>query len=166
MSEKHDRTAPRKVEDLERKYNFGKKFAEILGLIDESRDKMDSVESGLRNEIKETSTSLSRDTEKLVFEATETIKEDGVTKVQTTTGFRFDADGLNISKSGEEMENLLDNTGMYVRRSGEDILVANNEGVKAANLHAITGLIIGSGSGRCRIEDYGEDRVGAYWIGI
>lgn len=164
MSEKHDRTAPRKVEDIERKYNFGKKFAEILGLIDESRDKVDSVESSLRNEITETATSLSRTTENLMVKVTETIKEDGATKVITETGFRLDADGLNISKSGEEMENLLNNTGMYVRRSGEDILVANNEGVKAANLHAITGLIIGSGNGRCRMEDYGDNRVGVYWI--
>jgi hypothetical protein len=85
--------------------------------------------------------------------------------VETATGYRFDADGLNISKKGEEMSNLLDNTGMYVKRSGENILVANNKGVEAVNLHAKTYLIIGSGDGRSRIEDYGTNRTGVFWLG-
>ena len=151
MISKQDRIAPRTAEDIERKYNFGKKFSEILGLIDDSRKKVDSVESELKNEITETATSLSRDAEKLMVKVTETLKQDGVEQVITTTGFRLDADGLNISKSGSEMENLLDNTGMHVKSSGETILEATNEGVKAANLHAITGLIIGSDAGKSRI---------------
>ena len=165
MSVKQDRTAARTASDIERKYNFGKKFSEILGLIDDTRDKVDSAESTLRNEITETATSMSRDTEKIVMSVTETLKRDGVEQVSTTTGYRFDADGLSISKTGEEMSNLLDNTGMYVKRSGEDILVANNKGVEATNLHAKTYLIIGSGNGRSRIEDYQTNRTGVFWIG-
>lgn len=165
MSSRQDRVAPRTATDIERKYNFGKKFSEILGLIDDSREKVDSVESDLRNEITETATSIARDTEKLVVTATETLKREGVEQVTTTTGFRFDAEGLNISRAGEEMTNLLDNTGMYVKRSGENILAANNEGVEAFNLHAKTYLIIGSGEGRSRIEDYKTDRTGVFWIG-
>ena len=164
MSNKQDRVAPRTAADIERKYSFGKKFLEILGLIDDARDRVDSVESGLRDEITRTETSLKRDTEKIVVEVSK-IKQDGVEQVVTTTGFRLDSDGLNISKSGEEMSNLLDNTGMYVKRSGEDILVANNKGVEATNLHAKTYLIIGSGNGRSRIEDYGTNRTGVFWIG-
>lgn len=157
---KQDCVATRTAADLERKYNFGTKFSEILGLIDESRDHVDKVESGLENKITETSTSLMRDTEKMVMEVKENIDQ-----VTTTTGFTFNADGLNISKSGEEMSNQLDNTGMYVRRSGEDILVANNKGVEATNLHAKTYLIIGSGNGRSRLEDYGSNRTGVFWVG-
>lgn len=168
MSIKQDRSAARTAADIERKYSFGKKFSEILGLIDESRDKVDSVESGLRDEITKTATELRRDTESLEFKVTE-IVENGVDHVVTTTGFRFDHDGLNISKSGEEMKNKLDNTGMYVYRSGDVILAANNKGVEATNLHAKTYLIIGSGNGRSRIEDYdgefGERRTGVFWIG-
>lgn len=196
MSVKQDRTAARTAADIERKYSFGKKFSEILGLIDESREKVDSVESGLRNEITETATTLKRDTEEIVMTATEDVRtelndnitevskkvelkvdaesvdiaidrklENGVDHVETKTGYRFDADGLNISKSGEEMTNMIDNTGMYVKRSGENILVANNEGVEATNLHAKTYLIIGSGDGRSRIEDYGANRTGVFWLG-
>ena len=262
MSSKQDVVAARTATDIERKYNFGKKFSEILDLVDDSRDKVDSVESSLRNEIKETATTLSRNTEEIVTKATADVKTEltenisdveddveslsktvtevskevelklntdaftvavgemekeytesiksveesvsdvedsveglsktvtevskqvelkvdadgvniavekriaqGVDRVYTATGYRFDSDGLNISKGGEEMTNLLDNTGMYVKRSGENILAANNEGVEAFNLHAKTYLIIGSGEGRSRIEDYKTDRTGVFWIG-
>ena len=196
MSIKQDRVAPRTAEDIERKYNFGKKFSEILGLIDESRKEVDAVESGLRNEITKTATAIKRDTEEIVATATEDVRtelgdeisevskkvelkvdanavniaieqrmSEGVDQVETKTGYRFDAEGLKISKAGEEMANKLDNTGMYVTRSGEDILTANNNGVGATNLHAKTYLIIGSGNGRSRIEDYGMSRTGVFWIG-
>lgn len=164
MSVKQDRTAVRTATDIERKYNFGKKFSEILGLIDESRDKVDSVESELKDEITKKTTELSRDTE-AVSVVVKQITENGIDRVETATGYRLDAFGLNISKSGEEMGNLLDNTGMYVKRGEENILVANNKGVEATNLHAKTYLIIGSGDGRSRLEDYGTDRTGVFWIG-
>lgn len=164
MSIKQDRSAARTAADIERKYSFGKKFSEILGLIDESRDKVDSVASELRGEITKTATQLYRDTEKI--EATVTkMKQDGVDQVITKTGYRFDADGLMVSKSGDEISNLIDNTGMYVKRSGQNVLSANNKGVEALNLHAKTYLIIGSGDGRSRIEDYGTNRTGVFWIG-
>ena len=196
MSIKQDLAAARPAADIERKYSFGKKFSEILGLIDESRDKVDSVESKLRGEIKDTETTLYRDTEKIVAEAkediTKTVGEEiteisnkvelkvdanavniaierrmamGVDQVETTTGYRFDHNGLNLSKTGNEITNRLDNTGMYVQRYGENILAANNKGVEATNLHAKTYLIIGSGNGRSRIEDYGTNRTGVFWIG-
>lgn len=285
MSAKQDRVAPRTAADIERKYNFGKKFSEILGLIDESRHHVDSVESGLRNEITKTETSISRNTEEIVAAAKAEVQTDisnvqkeignaltalgdaqtalgnaqtelgeelsdiddalsrldgavaeieksvelkldangvdiaidkkltvvqeeidgisdaqtelgdelleiskslefkmdadavdiaieqkisagvNVDEVETKTGYRFDAEGLKISKAGEEMSNMIDNTGMYVTRSGEDILVANNAGVTAVNLHAKTYLIIGAGNGRSRLEDYGTSRTGVFWVG-
>ena len=164
MSIKQDRAAARTATDIERKYSFGKKFSEILGLINDSRDKVDSVESELKGEITKTATELSRDTESVNI-AVKRITENGVDRVETATGYRLDADGLSISKAGEEMKNILDNTGMYVKRSSEDILVANNKGVEAVNLHAKTYLIIGSGNGRSRLEDYGTNRTGVFWVG-
>lgn len=187
MSEKHDRTAARTAADIERKYSFGKKFSEILGLIDDSRDKVDSVESKLTGKI-DTATTLARSAEVIAATAKATADDaasqvslkmdanavdiaidkklaNGVEQVETSTGYRFDYNGLNISRAGEEMTNLLDNTGMYVKRSDENILSANNNGVAALNLHAKTYLIIGSGNGRSRLEDYGIDRVGVFWVG-
>lgn len=93
-------------------------------------------------------------------------KEVDVDHVTTSTGYTFNADGLSIYKSGEEIKNLLDNTGMYVTRSGDEILTANNEGVRAINLTAKQYLIVGASS---RFEDYsnGEDtrRTACFYIG-
>lgn len=208
MSEKQDRTYVRTAQDIERKYSFGKTFADMIGLINDNRDKVDSVESGLNKvngylEITEQSTSLRRDTEEIVMSATETVKKElndsisdvsnevselsskvelkldaeavniaiekemakGVDRVETKTGYRFDSDGLTISKSGEEMSNVLDNTGMYVKRGETDVLTANKNGVDALNLHAKTYLIIGAENGRSRFEDYLTNRTGCFWVG-
>lgn len=195
MSEKHDRGYARTAQDLERKYSFGKTFADMLGLINDNRDKVDAVESGLRNEITEQSTSLKRDVNEISMQATEAVKkadeagntvaelskqvalkvdasefsvkvrEETSKGISLETGYSFDVNGLNISKTGEEMTNMLDNTGMYVKKSGEDVLVANKNGVEAKDLHASTYLIIGKGDGRSRFEDYGIDRTACFWIG-
>lgn len=194
---KQDRVAPRTAADLERKYSFGQRFSEILGLIDDTRDKVDGVESSLRNEITNSETSIRRDTEQIVLDAKREVQKTvdgsiesltnqvttqltaeaakitvieerldaGAEKVVTKTGYTFDSDGLKISKSGEEMDNTLDNTGMYVKRNGENILTANNEGVEALDVHIKTYLIVGSGDGRSRFEDYGTNRTGCFWIG-
>ena len=196
MSAKQDRTYARTAQDLERKYQFGKTFAEMLGLINDNRDKVDEVESSLRNEITESSTTLRRDTEQIVMQATETVRTElneaisevsskvemkldadavtievqkeiakGVDRVVTKTGYEFSDEGLNISKSGEEMSNKIDHTGMQVKRGDEEILSATNKGVDATNLHAKTYLIIGEDDGLCRFEKYNNHWVGCFWLG-
>lgn len=199
MSEKQDRTYARTAQDIERKYSFGKTFADMLGLINENRDKVDSVESALRDEITEQSTSLKRDTEQIVMEAKEELKgsisdvdgkvtdlsskvemkldanavniaiekelANGVDRVTTKTGYTFDSDGLNISKSGNAISNQLTHEGMFVKKSGSDILTANKDGVKATDLQAKGYLIIGDDNGRSRFEDYGINRTACFWIG-
>ncbi len=86
--------------------------------------------------------------------------ENGASKVVTETGYTFDDDGLNISKSGEEMENLITNTGMYVNRDDTNILTADNTGVNAINLHARQYLSVGTHS---RWEDY-QDGTGCFVV--
>lgn len=194
MSVKQDRTGVRTPAQLEQKYNFGKTFSDMLGLINDNRDKVDEAKSELQDAIAQTSTELSRTTEEVHVQASKVteladsvsslsnevemkldanavniaIKEEmanGVDRVVTESGYRFDADGLTISKSGEQMANLLDNTGMYVTRSGDEILTANDKGVTAVNLHAKEYLIVGQGNGRSRFEDYGILRTGCFWVG-
>lgn len=180
MSAKQDAGYARTAQDLERKYKFGETFAEMLGLINDNRDKVDSVESSLTDKITEQSTSLKRDAAEIVASATKEMGESiekveaklnsdvvsiTVKRVKTEAGYVFDDNGINISKSGEEIKNLLDFKGMYVKRSGEDILRADKNGVAATDLHAKTYLIIGSGSGRSRFEDYDINRTACFWIG-
>lgn len=71
MSVKQDRQGVRTATDLERKYQFGKTFAELMGIANDARDKVDSVESSLQSEIRDTATSISRDTERIVMAASE-----------------------------------------------------------------------------------------------
>lgn len=87
---------------------------------------------------------------------------DGVSKVETETGFTFNNDGLQVSKSGSEMLTSITEDGMTVSKNGSVLLTANNEGVKAIDLHAETFLIIGTNS---RFENYGSNRTGCFWIG-
>ena len=91
---------------------------------------------------------------------------EGVNSVTTSTGYTFDENGLSISKEGQDMKNLLDNTGMYVTRGGEEILGANHEGVAAINLTSKQFLIVGENS---RFENYdngtGSKRTACFYIG-
>ena len=104
---------------------------------------------------------LQQESGKLTYKITQ-ITENGTGKVTTDTGYRFDKDGLWISKSGEEMENKLDHTGMYVRRSGQLILQANNRGVEAADVTVRNYLTVGKFA---RLEDYQTNRTACFYIG-
>lgn len=199
MSEKQDRGYARTAQDLEKKYSFGKSFSEILGIVSEFRDEVDSAKSELRDEITEQATTLSRNAEEIAAQAVEKVRTElsdeiieiekkadlkldadgvniiveerisnGVDRVETKTGYIFDANGLDISKSGDEIHNTIDHTGMYVRRGEDEMLKANKDGVVATDLHAKTYLLIGSEDGRSRFEDYvvgTEKRTGCFWVG-
>lgn len=88
--------------------------------------------------------------------------ENGVNKVVTNTGFVFDDEGLTVSKTGSEMTTTITEDGMTVYRDSEEMLIANNVGVNAVNLHATTYLIIGTNS---RLENYKDNRTACFWIG-
>lgn len=94
-----------------------------------------------------------------------TIQNEGVSQVVTETGYSFTKDGLHISKSESNMENLLDESGMYVKRDGEVILQANDDGVKAVDVTVRNYLVVGE---HARFEDYtsGTDsrRTACFWL--
>lgn len=66
---KQDRQGVRTAQELEQKYQFGKQFAEVMGIALDARNKVDSVESALRAGMEELATSIIRDTEKIVMSA-------------------------------------------------------------------------------------------------
>lgn len=94
-----------------------------------------------------------------------TLTEEGTQRVKTETGFTFDEKGLTISREGTRMENLLNETGMYVKRSGEVILKADQDGVAAVDVSVGNYLIVGD---HARFENYssGTDgkRTACFWI--
>lgn len=88
--------------------------------------------------------------------------QEGVDKVITTSKkYAFDDEGLKVSSSGNNLSTFITEDGMQVYRAGTEVLTANNEGVRAEDLHATTYLIIGNTS---RLEDR-MNRTACYWIG-
>ena len=95
-------------------------------------------------------TQLRQDAHSVALEI-QSIRQTGVEQVTTATGYTFDAEGLRICRSGQQMENRLDNTGMYVERAGQTILQANDGGVIATDVQVRNYLMVGS---HARLEDY------------
>lgn len=95
---RQDSTFTRTAAELEQKHNFGKKFSEILGLIDETRERVDSTASSLHNEIREQVTTIARDTEKIIMAALESyVKTDDLEKVESTLKSEFQVMAETIS---------------------------------------------------------------------
>ncbi len=110
-SSKQDRQGVRTATDLEQKYQFGKTFAEILGVANDARESVDSVASSLRTEMQEQATSLRRDTEQIVMEATrDLVKESDFDEYKETakTEFKVYADGIStkVEKTEQEVSSL------------------------------------------------------------
>lgn len=122
--------------------------------IDATNGYIETQTTQLRSEMTQTAEGLSLDIHK--------IKEEGTTKVATTTGYTFDENGLTISKSTSDISTTITENGMTVSNSTTELLTANSEGVSATDLHARTYLIIGD---RSRFENYGTSRTGCFWIG-
>ena len=93
MSSKQDRAAPRTVADIERKYNFGKSFAEVMGIAEDTRNEVDSVYSKLSKDI-EQSTELSRSTSEIALKATETAQQIEANVNESLSGVNENIDTL------------------------------------------------------------------------
>ena len=133
--------------------------ASVQSIRDETADTLEGLNSSVNEITTRLDTTIT--SENMSIAIAEAL-EDGVSKVETSTGFVFDADGLRVSKTDSEMETQITEDGMTVAKNGEVMLTANNIGVNAVNLHATTYLIIGTNS---RFEDYGNNRTGCFWIG-
>ena len=147
-----DKTLKKTILRVDKQYN------QIHALV----SKTEALEGGLANVTKKAE--LMMDSDSVDIKISEAI--DGIDSIETSTGYTFDKNGLNIHKSGEAMHNTLDNTGMYVRWNNTDVLVANDEGVNAINLTARKFLIVGDNA---RFESYtnGTDsnRTACFYIG-
>ena len=125
--------------------NFSKLSATVGGMEAEVQSQQENIAlmqkniSQLRQDSRQVQISISQ------------MQTEGTAKVCTETGYTFDQKGLSIRKEGSQMENLLDDTGMYVKRLGEVVLQANDEGVQAVDVSVKNYLIVGE---HARLEDY------------
>ena len=87
-------------------------------------------------------------------ESVEALRTEGVEKVITPVmKYSLTDEGLRIAKPGEEIDNKIDNEGMFVFRDYEPMLVANKDGVVATDVLARNFLITGDYS---RFENYND----------
>lgn len=120
---------------------------------------------GLNEEVSALKTEVANfklESDKALLEFKQEVEQNGADKVTTSTGYTFDSEGLKVYKSNSEINTTITEDGMSIKRKDEEVLVANNQGVKAEDLHATTYLIIGNNS---RFEDWGSDRTACFWIG-
>ena len=125
------------------------------------------TKEGLLLEVAELSKQVSATMTKDAIEIAISDAVENMDAFEVKKGYRFDENGLLISEEGDEIANLIDNTGMSVKRDAgtaneEDILVADANGVEALNLTARRYLTIGTNS---RFEDYNVDRTACFWVG-
>lgn len=133
--------------------------AKVTSVETTTKDSIDSMNGTIDTLSKEVALKMS---EEDVTIAIQSELENGVDKVTTTTKkYTFNDDGLNISASGSEISTKITEDGMRVYKGGNEVLTADNTGVKAQDLHAVTYLIIGDTS---RLEDR-LYRTACFWIG-
>lgn len=132
---------------------------DLSGISTKVQEQADDID-GITQEI----TEIKQDAN-IIKVSVKSIQENGVSRVETETGFTFAKDGLHISKSDSNMENQLDETGMYVRRNDEVILQANADGVQAVDVTVKNYLIVGT---HARFEDYSDgmdsNRTACFWL--
>ena len=90
-----------------------------------------------------------------------TIQEQGVSKVENDFGLTIDGSAVTIHRTGSEMTNRLDETGMYVNRGDTPMLRANDRGVLATDVTVRNYLIVGD---HARFEDYESDRTACFYL--
>ena len=134
-----------RIENADAKGNLASLSLNLEGI--ESQVLRNQTDTG---NLKTALTTLQQTEESLTLQV-QTLTQEGSRKVKTGTGYTFDEDGLKIAKAGQQMENLLDNTGMYVRRSGQVILQAGSDGVTARDVTVGNYLVVGE---HARFEDY------------
>lgn len=148
MSAKQDRSYARTAQDIERKYSFGKTFGEMLGLINDTRDKVDSVESEFRDEIKEQTTALRRDSQEIVLEAEERLTQsiadvsNSVADLSSKVEMKLDAEAVRVEIEKE----ISDGVDRVVTKTGyvfdEDGLLISKEGEEIKNKLDNTGMYV------------------------
>lgn len=117
------------------------------------------IKSGIL-ESKDGSFSLNLDTGQITMRGAVTqddldaLREGGIEKLVTPVmKYSFSDEGLQIQKPGEEIKNMIDNTGMEVSRSGSTMLRADKDGVIATDVKVNNFLHMGAHS---RFEDYSD----------
>jgi chromosome segregation ATPase len=109
---KQDRQGVRNASDLERKYQFGKQFAEIMGVALDAQKSVSEVESTLSDKILEQYSSFTRTTDEIKMEVGELSESNETIKGNVATlEVRSDEISTEVAQVTETTETLKTETG-------------------------------------------------------
>ena len=109
---KQDGVAVRSAADLERKWQFGKQFAEVLGLVDDARGAITEIDTELRDLV--SATSIARTAEQIIMTAlkeyTDSDELGEAIKKKFATEFEIAADGIRgaVTQLQEDLNSVDD----------------------------------------------------------
>lgn len=162
MSVKQDRVAARTVTDLERKYSFGKTFAEMQGMIDDSRDRVSEIEDKVDSLDGTSSTSLTRNDVEIMLKAERQQTDydigkvnDRVDEVKATAELKVTADQVQATITKElsngvtiDKDHAFTADGLIISQSGSPVenrvdhtgvyVTRHDENVLTADLNGVT----------------------------
>lgn len=122
MSVKQDRQGVRTAADLERKWQFGKQFAEIMGIALDARNSVSVVETDLRHEILEQATAMTRDTERILMTALESyVETSDLEELKATFGSEFEMLAERISMNFTATAELVSEVDGEIQSVVEDL---------------------------------------------
>ena len=117
-----DRQGARTAADLERKWQFGKQFSEIMGLVADTRGAISEVESNLQDKILEQSTSLTRDTESMLMTALKSYTTTSeLAELAQTLRAEFEVSAAGIRGEVSAMETSIGNVNTDLQNKFNEI---------------------------------------------
>lgn len=170
---KQDRQGVRTPADLERKYSFGKTFAETLGIARDTRDSVAAIESKLRNELLEQVTAITRDTEQIILSALEDYAETSdIEELRTTfeselsimadkISMSFETSVLQITEVEGDLQTVVEDLQKHFDFSADGLIIKAGEG--QMNL-LLDNDVIAFYKGDIDVNDLSVNRRG-YWDG-
>lgn len=102
----------------------------------------------------------------LAINAIEKIQEDGVTKLDTQTGYTFDIDGLQINKTNAPTNSKLNERGLEVKNSNnQQLLYAGYDDNLGDSVVKTNNLVLNE---KVRFENYidenNNEAIGCFWL--
>lgn len=137
---KQDRSPVRTASELERKYNFGKSFAEIMGIATDARDSVAQVET----ELSEQFTRMLRDTESIIMEAVANNVTDEELEVTISTQLQLMSDQLlltfteatnSLNETDDDLNAKFNELYSYIKMSGGVLSFSDSVSTKTLSLN-------------------------------
>lgn len=157
MSSKQDRQGVRTAVDLERKYNFGKTFAEVLGIATDAQKAVGELEQEVLNQMAEQYTAMIRDSTQIVMSALDsyvetndyeefkqTVESQFVQNANDIT-LKFKATNETIKNVDGEMQKWMEQYSKHISFSEEGIIIGSGDNSVTLQLDNEEGVVISRG---------------------